>query len=135
MRWALIEGGKIANVVVQDSLPVVSGQWVQCGDAGPGWSFDGAKFTAPESSQLPPSSVHRWLSVGSFFDRFGAAKWGILADQTPTVQAVVRDASVRRYIDLDNPQLAAGLAVLVAAGHSIDAKQILTAPVQDSERP
>jgi hypothetical protein len=135
MRWALIEGGKIANVVVQDSRPLIPGQWVQCGDAGPGWSFDGAKFTAPESSQQPPQPVNRWLSVGSFFDRFGAAKWSILADQSPAVQAVVRDASVRRYIDLDNPQLPGGLAVLISAGHAIDAAQIISAPVRDDERP
>lgn len=83
----------------------------------------------------PAPSLPRHLSVGSFFDRFGAAKWAILADTSPTVQAVVRDASVRSYIDLDNPQLPAGLAVLVAAGHAIDSSAIMSAPILDSERP
>ena len=77
----------------------------------------------------------RRLSVGAFFDRFGAAKWAILADTTPAVQAVVRDASVRTYIDLDNPELPAGLAVIASAGHEIDAELILAAPVLDAERP
>lgn len=77
----------------------------------------------------------RRLSVGSFFDRFGAAKWGILADTSPMVQAVVKDASVRSYIDLDNPDLPAGLEIIAAAGHVIDPDAIIGAPVQDSERP
>jgi hypothetical protein len=84
---------------------------------------------------VPPQPVLRHLSVGSFFDRFGAAKWAILADTTASVQAVVRDASVRRYIDLDNPQLPAGLAVIAAAGHAIDAEAILTAPIAAGELP
>lgn len=86
---------------------------------------------------VPPVSLPpvRHISVGAFFDRFGAAKWAILADTAASVQAVIRDASVRTYIDLDNPQLPAGLAVIAAAGHSIDADAIRTAPVLDSERP
>lgn len=84
---------------------------------------------------FPRQATQRYLSVGSFFDRFGAAKWAILADTSTSVQAVVRDASVRRYIDLDNPELPAGLAVIVAAGHDIDADWIITAPVRDEERP
>ena len=80
-----------------------------------------------------PSQRH--ISVGAFFDRFGPAKWGILADATPTVAAVVKDASVRKYIDLDSPDLPAGIALLQQAGHDIDPAAIITAPVQDSERP
>ena len=82
-----------------------------------------------------PAPGVRHISVGAFFDRFGAAKWGILADTTQTVAAVVKDASVRRYIDLDNPDLPAGIALIQQAGHGIDPAAIITAPVQDSERP
>ncbi|RZJ12081.1 MAG: hypothetical protein EOP39_04650 [Rubrivivax sp.] len=87
------------------------------------------------SFAIPTQPQRRHVSVGAFFDRFGGAKWAILADTTPEVQAVVRDASVRRYIDLDNPDLPAGLAVIQAAGHDIDAEQIVDAPVTDGERP
>ena len=76
----------------------------------------------------------RHISVGAFFDRFGSLKWAILADQSPAVQAVVRDASVRKFIDLDNPDLPAGLQIIVTAGHPIDPAAILDAPVQDRER-
>ena len=84
---------------------------------------------------VTPAASPRYISVGAFFDRFGAAKWGILADTTQTVAAVVKDASVRRYIDLDNPDLPAGIALIQQAGHGIDPAAIITAPVQDSERP
>ena len=87
----------------------------------------------PEPSM--PSAPPRHISVGAFFDRFGAAKWGILADTTPTVAAVVKDASVRKYIDLDSPDLPAGIALIQQAGHVIDTAAIINAPVQDSERP
>lgn len=80
-----------------------------------------------------PSQRH--ISVGAFFDRFGPLKWAILADQSPTAQAVVRDASVRKFIDLANPDLPAGLQILVAAGHPIDAAAILETPIQPEELP
>ncbi len=82
-----------------------------------------------------PAVEPRHISVGAFFDRFGAAKWGILADATSTVAAVVKDASVRRYIDLDSPDLPAGIALLQQAGHDVDADAIIAAPVQEGERP
>ena len=77
----------------------------------------------------------RHISVGAFFDRFGPLKWAILADTAPTVQAVVRDAGVRKFIDLDNPDLPAGLQTLVAAGHPIDAASIINAAIQPEELP
>ncbi len=83
---------------------------------------------------VPVPEVRR-ISVGAFFDRFGPAKWGILADATPTVAAVVKDASVRRYIDLHSPDLPAGIALLKQAGHDVDAEAIISGPVQESERP
>jgi len=83
---------------------------------------------------VPAPEVRR-ISVGAFFDRFGPAKWAILADATPVVAAVVRDASVRKYIDLDNPDLPAGIALLRQAGHDVDAEAIIAAAVQPGERP
>ena len=92
------------------------------------------RLAADQPEQVPAPEL-RHITVGAFFDRFGAAKWSILADPAPAVQAVVRDASVRRHIDLDNPDLPAGLAVVQAAGHAIDPQAIIGAPVQPQERP
>lgn len=83
----------------------------------------------------PEIVVVRHISVGAFYDRFGAAKWSILSDESPQVRAVVRDASVRKYIDLDNVDLPAGLAILQAAGHDIDPAAIMDAPIQPHELP
>lgn len=92
------------------------------------------RLAADQPEQVPAPEL-RHITVGAFFDRFGAAKWGILADPAPAVQAVVRDASVRRHIDLDNPDLPAGLSIVQAAGHAIDPQAIIGAPVQPQERP
>ena len=66
----------------------------------------------------------RLISVGAFFDRFGPLKWAILAD-----------ASVRKFIDLDNPDLPAGLQIIVAAGHPIDTAAIVETSIQPEELP
>ena len=84
---------------------------------------------------VPPVEKPKHLSVGNFFDRFGAHKYPILASQDPMVKALIQDCSVRAYIDLDNAQLPYGLDMLIAAGFAIDKDAILNAPVADSERP
>ena len=83
----------------------------------------------------PATLAPRRISVGAFFDRFGPLKWAVLADPSPTVQAVVRDSSVRKYIDLANPDLPAGLQIIVAAGHPIDPASIINAAIQPEELP
>lgn len=54
MRYALIESGRVANVVEQDSTPTILGTWVACGNAGPGWAYDGDTFTPPPMPPAPP---------------------------------------------------------------------------------
>lgn len=90
-------------------------------------------FELPEAPKV--EFVNRRISVGAFFDRFGALKYDILADTNPLVQALVMDSSVRKYIDLDNAQLPTGLALLVSAGHAIDPQEIVNNPVQPGEAP
>ncbi|MBF9263402.1 hypothetical protein [Paracidovorax cattleyae] len=99
------------------------------------FKLGGATVRAFPEQPVEPMAAHRRISVGAFFDRFGRAKWSILADESPQVRAVVRDASVRKWIDLDNPDLPAGLVILQAAGHDIDAQAIVGQPVAAEERP
>lgn len=101
-----------------------------------GWQF--TSVAPPEAAvhpELEPVATVRHLSVGSFFDRFGAFKYPILASTDAGVQALIKDCSVRSYIDLGNPDLPMGLALIQAAGFAIDAESVLTAPVRDEERP
>jgi hypothetical protein len=85
-------------------------------------------FYAPQ----PPLPNH--ITVGAFFDRFGDQKWPILADTNASVQALIKDASVRKWINLDDPQVLTGLQMVQAAGHDIDPATIISAPIQLHER-
>lgn len=137
MKYAKITDSTVEQVILADAEFVANlpGEWVDCTgkEWGVGWSFDGTDAHPPELPE--PVSAPRHISVGAFYDRFGAAKWGILADVSPGVVAVIRDSGVRAYIDLDNPQLPGGLAIIEAAGHTIDKSAILNAPVLESEKP
>lgn len=85
--------------------------------------------------ETPVTDERRHITVGAFFDRFGSEKWSILADSNPLVQALIKDCSVRAWINLDDKQLPAGLGLLVEAGHAIDTDNVLSAPIQASEKP
>ncbi len=132
-RYALIQGGIVANVVEQDDTPQIAGEWVACGDAGPGWAFDGAVFAPPSIPE--PVAENRNISVGAFFDRFGAQKYPILMSLNPGVQALIKDCTVRTSINLDSPQLPYGLAMIVAAGFTIDSAAIINDPILPGELP
>lgn len=87
----------------------------------------------PEQPAVDPS---RWrIYVGSFFDRFGAAKIGILSDADPVVQAVIKDASVRNYIDLigRRDELLQVIAMLNAKGHTVDPVAVLDIEPNEDE--
>ncbi len=141
-NYALIKGGCVEQVIVADAdfANAVRAQWDHVAPApegvGIGWSWDGQAFAAPPAPDPGPQPTPmRHISVGAFFDRFGTMKWAILRDPDENCKAVVMDASVRKYIDLDNPDLSAVLAFLQAAGHAIDPGAILDAPIQPHELP
>lgn len=57
MRYAIIEGGVVANVALAEdpAFPEEQG-WIACPDeVGPGWTFDGQEFAAPAPNPIPPS--------------------------------------------------------------------------------
>jgi hypothetical protein len=82
-----------------------------------------------------PTPEPRHISVGAFFDRFGAQKYPILASSDPIVQALIKDCTVRKYIDLDRADLPMGLQMIVSAGFAIAPEAVLAAPILDNERP
>jgi hypothetical protein len=83
---------------------------------------------------LPPVPEIRRITVGAFFDRFGDQKYPILASSDLGVQAVIKDASVRSFIDLDSAQLLSGLNMIVQAGFDIDPDAIVSGEIQREER-
>lgn len=114
---------------------LVAGQYAQL--TATGWRVTDTPPPVAHAAQPQPPlpTPPRRISVGAFFDRFGQAKWAILADDNPGVRAVIQDASVRQYIDLDNPDLPAGLAIVAARHADIDISTILGRPVQEDELP
>ncbi|WP_019578306.1 hypothetical protein [Curvibacter lanceolatus] len=148
MDYALINAGQVVNRIVADEAfvaaiaadyehiePLAEGSPV-----GVGWGWQAELGCQPPAhlaaeASPEPAPVPRHLAVGAFFDRFGPAKWAILADPSPAVQALVKDCSVRSFIDLDRADLPTALALLVQAGHAVDVEKILGAPVQAGERP
>ena len=122
MIYQILDGTTVTNTIVADAA-FMAEQYPL-----------GNYREVPEVEAPATSAEPRHITVGAFFDRFGAAKWGILADTNPGVQALIKDCSVRKYIDLDNPVLAAGLGMLIDAGHAIDAAAITGAEVQPGER-
>lgn len=46
-RYALIEDGKVANVVVADESFALANNLVACGNAAPGWLYVDGTFTEP----------------------------------------------------------------------------------------
>jgi hypothetical protein len=83
---------------------------------------------------LPPVPEVRKITVGAFFDRFGELKYPILASSDLGVQAVIKDASVRSFIDLDGEQLMTGLNLIVQAGFALDPEQLVSSQIQAHER-
>jgi hypothetical protein len=64
----------------------------------------------------PKSADTTWLiDIGPFFDRFGAAKMSVLTSANAVAQAIVKDAQVRKWIDLKHSSVAAGIDALIAA--------------------
>jgi hypothetical protein len=123
---ALDAGARLA-LVVPPSSPV---------DVGWGHGPDGFYRIGPAPEPVPPAT--QWLiDIGPFFDRFGAAKMALLTSGNATVQALVKDLQVRKWIDLQRADVAAGIDALIALGVAgIDAElktAVLTTPVADAE--
>ena len=80
----------------------------------------------------PPVDPCEWLlDLGPFYDRFGAAKMPVLTSPDATVKAIIADCNVRKWIDLQNPDVANGLAYIgsvVAALTPAIQTAILTTP-------
>jgi hypothetical protein len=122
MIYEILNGETVTNTIVADLA------FMQA--AYPEGNYREVIVPEPE---VPAELRH--ITVGAFFDRFGEQKWPILADTNASVQALIKDASVRAYINLDDPQVLTGLQMVQSAGHEIDPEAIISAPIQPNERP
>lgn len=122
MRYEILEGETVINTIVADE------SFMQA-------NYPQGNYREVAEPEVPTPPEPRHITVGALYDRFGAEKWGILSSTDPTVQALIKDSSVRKFIDLDRADLLQGLQMLVVKGFPIDPQAIVSAPVQDYEKP
>lgn len=143
MKFALIQDGTVVNIIDADEAFVTTladiDAAVPSDEAGIGWLWDGAALhppAPPDPGPTPPDPAQWLIDVGPFFDRFGAAKLQVLASADATVRALVTDLQVRKWIDLQRPDVAAGIDLLTTKGVGVTAAlkaDILTTPVAPAE--
>lgn len=91
-RYEILDGEAVINTIIAD-LAFVEVHY-------PGAYREVLEPLPPPLTWDGAGPEYWWIEVGSFYDRFGAAKIPVLASPNPTVQALVRDTQVRKYIDL-----------------------------------
>lgn len=99
-------------------------------------THDHTPFTPPAPDAPPEPPAAAWyINVGPFFDRFGAYKLPILSSSDALVQAVIKDSSVRKYIDLKGrrAELAQVIGLLQIKGFPVSAAAILDVLPNESE--
>ena len=141
-RYAQLSGGVVANVIESANQPdAQSGVWVACGNAGPGWVYDGTTFAPPvPSATVPPT---RFITQLAFLNRFTDAE--AIGIDLASIGATTQAAGMRRYlnkvnaaefIDLDRADTRAGVQALEAGGALAAGRAltILDAAVQSGER-
>lgn len=78
-----------------------------------------------------------WLiDIGTFFDRFGAAKLAVLSSPDATVKAILSDVYARKWIDLKRADVAQSLAYIGTKVPSVTPElisSVLTTPVTEAE--
>jgi hypothetical protein len=109
MRYALVQAGKVSNVVVGEGL---GSPFIACpASVGIGWSYDGSSFS-------PPPPVQTWTAF-EFLQRFTAAeraaiRTGSMSD--PALADFLMMSQAAQEIVSNDPMTAAGMDYLVSLG-------------------
>ncbi len=120
MRYAIIENGVVVNVV-EAPEPMAGKEMVATLEAGIGWTWSNGEFTRPS---LPPAAPIRRIRTLAFRRRLPVearraltvAASAALDGGDATLQTWLDDLAASREVDLDDPEVADGVAALVAAG-------------------
>lgn len=90
---------------------------------------------APGVPEAPVNAADWYINVGPFFDRFGQWKLPILSSSDPLVQAVIKDCSVRKYIDLKGrrAELTQVLGLLQSKGFAVSTSAVLDVKPTEGE--
>jgi hypothetical protein len=99
--------------------------------------YPGDYTLVAETPPTPPVDPCLWLlDIGPFFDRFGAVKMAVLTSTDAGVKAILQDVQIRKWIDLQNAEVASSLAYIGSVVPSLTPAirtAILTTPVSSVE--
>lgn len=140
--YAVIKNGVVNGIAIADAPIEADGEWI-CVDnldptPGPFWKYENGVFSPPV---VPPEVVlPKIITKVAFRFRMTDAEYvGILSAAKTDVEvaAWIETFNMVSQIDLDNQRTKDGVANLVSKSLLTQdrATEILTAPVQDSERP
>ncbi len=125
MRYAIIVGGKVANVTLADADFAAAQGWIAAPEeVGPGWLWDGQAFTAPEPEPAPvPKAITRRqarlaLLGAGLLEQVDAAIAAMPGVEGQAAQIEWADAS---EIHRDHPMIASLGPALGLTGEQIDA--------------
>lgn len=114
-RYAQIVNGTVHQVIESETDPDgTNGAWVPCGNAGPGWLYDGTTFTAP-----PAPAPVRTLTKLQYMNRFTDSELaGIYTAAKSVVQVEIwlEKFKLASEVNLDDTATVAGLQAMEAAG-------------------
>lgn len=125
MRIEILDGATVINTIIADESFAEAhypGAW---------------RVAAVQDVEPAPVNPTEWLiDTGPFFDRFGASKMAVLTSTDAGVKAILSDTQVRKWIDLQRPDVAQSVAYIgtvVAAVTPALQTAILTTPVTPEE--
>lgn len=127
MNIAKIEGGKITQAIVADSVQWaqtnLGGIWIELpAGAGIGWAWDGSEATPPESTIAPRLR----LTKREFRNQFTMPEKQAIytaAETSADIRIFLDDLQAAEYIDCDNADTIASVnalesATLIATGRA-----------------
>ena len=126
MRIEILDGQTVINTINADEAFAEA-------------NYPGAWRVVPDTPAPAPAPVNQteWLiDIGTFFDRFGAAKMAVLTSADAGVKAILADTQVRKWLDLkraDVVQSIGYIGTVVAAVTPALQTAILTTPVSPEE--
>ena len=139
--YAVIKGNVVDGIAIADAPLQTGSVWV-CVDGmdpmpGPGWTYENDTFSLPPVViPVLPNIITKLAMI----DRFTEAEYeGVLtaAKTDVQVQGWLDRFNVSNQINLDDSRTINGINLLVSKNLLTQERgnEILTAPVQDSERP
>lgn len=137
MYYAQLTDG-IVTAVSETAGEIVSPDMIQLAGFNPtllGKKYEDGAFT--DVTVPAATDPCEWLiDLGPFYDRFGAARMAVLTSTDAGVKAIVADVSIRKWIDLQRPDVATSLSYIGSVVSSVTPAlqtAILTTPVQAEE--